>query len=106
MPIALFWISSSSSMSSFSQMNDQADRSATNSARLAVGSEAAANSRLKMMFVAPSAPMTAISFDDQASYKKGLEQFQLAYNAGLEGSVVIDKVRGAKKGFGLNVENG
>jgi chaperonin GroEL len=31
---------------------------------------------------------------------------QLAYNAGLEGSVVIDKVRGAKKGFGLNVENG
>jgi chaperonin GroEL len=31
---------------------------------------------------------------------------QLAYNAGLEGSVVIDKVRGAKKGFGLNVESG
>jgi chaperonin GroEL len=31
---------------------------------------------------------------------------QLAYNAGLEGSVVIDKVRSAKKGFGLNVENG
>ncbi|HEX2345242.1 MAG TPA: chaperonin GroEL [Gaiellaceae bacterium] len=31
---------------------------------------------------------------------------QLAYNAGLEGSVVIDKVRGAKKGFGLNVEDG
>jgi chaperonin GroEL len=31
---------------------------------------------------------------------------QLAFNAGLEGSVVIDKVRGAKKGFGLNVEDG
>ncbi|HYI75118.1 MAG TPA: chaperonin GroEL, partial [Gaiellaceae bacterium] len=31
---------------------------------------------------------------------------QLAYNAGLEGSVVIDKVRGAKKGFGLNVDTG
>jgi chaperonin GroEL len=31
---------------------------------------------------------------------------QLAYNAGLEGSVVIEKVRGAKKGFGLNVEDG
>jgi chaperonin GroEL len=31
---------------------------------------------------------------------------QLAYNAGLEGSVVIDKVRTAKKGFGLNVETG
>ncbi len=31
---------------------------------------------------------------------------QLAYNAGLEGSVVIDKVRTAKKGQGLNVESG
>jgi chaperonin GroEL len=31
---------------------------------------------------------------------------QLAYNAGLEGSVVIDKVRKAKKGEGLNVETG
>ncbi len=31
---------------------------------------------------------------------------QLAYNAGLEGSVVIDKVRGIKKGHGLNVESG
>ena len=31
---------------------------------------------------------------------------QLAYNAGLEGSVVIDKVRNAKKGQGLNVETG
>ena len=31
---------------------------------------------------------------------------QLASNAGLEGSVVIDKVRGAKKGEGLNVETG
>src|SRR6187401_948089 len=31
---------------------------------------------------------------------------QLAYNAGLEGSVVVDKVRSAKKGQGLNVETG
>jgi chaperonin GroEL len=31
---------------------------------------------------------------------------QLAYNAGLEGSVVIDQVRKAKKGEGLNVETG
>ena len=31
---------------------------------------------------------------------------QLAYNAGLEGSVVVDKVRTAKKGQGLNVETG
>jgi chaperonin GroEL len=31
---------------------------------------------------------------------------QLAYNAGLEGSVVIDKVRTAKPGQGLNVETG
>jgi chaperonin GroEL len=31
---------------------------------------------------------------------------QLAYNGGLEGSVVIDQVRRAKKGQGLNVETG
>ena len=31
---------------------------------------------------------------------------QLADNAGLEGSVVVDKVRQAPKGSGLNVENG
>jgi chaperonin GroEL len=31
---------------------------------------------------------------------------QLAFNAGLEGSVVVDKVRHAKKGEGLNVETG
>ena len=31
---------------------------------------------------------------------------QLAYNAGLEGSVVVDKVRNAKKGQGLNVDTG
>ena len=29
---------------------------------------------------------------------------QLAYNAGLEGSVVVNQVRSAKKGFGLNVD--
>jgi chaperonin GroEL len=31
---------------------------------------------------------------------------QLAYNAGLEGSVVVNQVRSAKKGHGLNVETG
>jgi chaperonin GroEL len=31
---------------------------------------------------------------------------QLAYNAGLEGSVVVQQVRLAQKGFGLNVETG
>src|SRR5437763_832063 len=31
---------------------------------------------------------------------------QLAYNAGLEGSVVVQQVRGAEKGFELNVETG
>jgi chaperonin GroEL len=31
---------------------------------------------------------------------------QLAYNAGLEGSVVVQQVRGAEKGWGLNVETG
>jgi chaperonin GroEL len=31
---------------------------------------------------------------------------QLAFNAGLEGSVVVDQVRKAKKGQGLNVETG
>ena len=31
---------------------------------------------------------------------------QLAYNAGLEGSVVVDKVRTATKGHGLNVDTG
>jgi len=31
---------------------------------------------------------------------------QLAYNAGLEGSVVVDQVRRAKKGHGLNVDTG
>ena len=31
---------------------------------------------------------------------------QLAHNAGLEGSVVVSQVRGAKKGQGLNVDTG
>ena len=31
---------------------------------------------------------------------------QLAENAGLEGSVVVNDVRNAKKGFGLNVDTG
>ena len=31
---------------------------------------------------------------------------QLAYNAGLEGSIVVDKVRNAGAGMGLNVDTG
>ncbi|HWB23521.1 MAG TPA: chaperonin GroEL [Gaiellaceae bacterium] len=31
---------------------------------------------------------------------------QLAFNGGLEGSVVVNQVRGAKPGFGLNVDSG
>jgi chaperonin GroEL len=31
---------------------------------------------------------------------------QLSHNAGLEGSVIVDKVRSAKKGEGLNVDTG
>jgi chaperonin GroEL len=31
---------------------------------------------------------------------------QLAYNAGLEGSIVVDKIRNGPKGHGLNVESG
>src|SRR5213596_1892721 len=31
---------------------------------------------------------------------------QLAYNAGLEGSIVVDKIRNSPKGHGLNVESG
>src|SRR5512146_2056034 len=31
---------------------------------------------------------------------------QLAFNGGLEGSVVVNQVRSAKKGFGLNVDSG
>jgi chaperonin GroEL len=31
---------------------------------------------------------------------------QLSYNAGLEGSVVVQQVRGAEKGHGLNIETG
>ena len=31
---------------------------------------------------------------------------QLAENAGLEGSVVVNEVRGAKAGYGLNVDTG
>jgi chaperonin GroEL len=44
----------------------------------------------------------------QAIILRALEEplRQLAHNAGLEGSVVVDKVRSAKKGQGLNVETG
>src|SRR5262249_61925281 len=31
---------------------------------------------------------------------------QLANNAGLEGSIVVDKIRNSPKGYGLNVETG
>src|SRR5437762_2317090 len=31
---------------------------------------------------------------------------QLAYNGGLEGSIVVDKIRHSEKGYGLNVETG
>jgi len=43
-----------------------------------------------------------------AIVKRALEEplRQLAANAGLEGSVVVNDVRKAKKGFGLNVDTG
>jgi len=50
--------------------------------------------------------------DDEATggriVKRALEEplRQLAHNAGLEGSVVVNEVRGAKPGFGLNVDTG
>ena len=50
--------------------------------------------------------------DDEATggriVKRALEEplRQLALNAGLEGSVVVNEVRAAKAGFGLNVESG
>ena len=50
--------------------------------------------------------------DDEATggriVKRALEEplRQLAFNAGLEGSVVVNDVRAAKAGFGLNVDSG
>ncbi len=50
--------------------------------------------------------------DDEATggriVKRALEEplRQLAFNAGLEGSVVVNEVRAAKAGFGLNVDTG
>ncbi len=50
--------------------------------------------------------------DDEATggriVKRALEEplRQLAFNAGLEGSVVVNEVRAAKAGFGLNVDSG
>ena len=60
---------------------------------------------------AVKATLDALEGDEKTGSKiiiRALEEplRQLAYNAGLEGSVVIDKVRGAKKGQGLNVETG
>ncbi len=57
------------------------------------------------------ATLDALEGDEKTGAKiiiRALEEplRQLAYNAGLEGSVVIDKVRNAKKGQGLNVESG
>ena len=60
---------------------------------------------------AVKATLDALEDDEKTGAKiiiRALEEplRQLAYNAGLEGSVVIDKVRSAKKGQGLNVETG
>src|SRR5438093_5140668 len=60
---------------------------------------------------AVKATLDALEGDERTGAKiiiRALEEplRQLAYNAGLEGSVVIDKVRSAKKGQGLNVETG
>ena len=60
---------------------------------------------------AVKATLDALEGDEKTGAKiiiRALEEplRQLAYNAGLEGSVVIDKVRGVKKGHGLNVETG
>ncbi len=50
--------------------------------------------------------------DDEATgvriVKRALEEplRQLAFNAGLEGAVVVNEVRAAKAGFGLNVDSG
>jgi chaperonin GroEL len=60
---------------------------------------------------AVSATLEGLEGDERTGAKiilRALEEplRQLAYNAGLEGSVVIDKVRNAAKGQGLNVESG
>jgi chaperonin GroEL len=59
----------------------------------------------------PSIKLDALDADEQTGARiivRALEEplRQLADNAGLEGSVVIDKVRHAKPGFGLNVDTG
>jgi chaperonin GroEL len=59
----------------------------------------------------PSIMLDALDADEQTGARiivRALEEplRQLANNAGLEGSVVIDKVRHAKPGFGLNVDTG
>ncbi len=59
----------------------------------------------------PSIKLDAVEADEQTGARiivRALEEplRQLADNAGLEGSVVIDKVRNAKPGFGLNVDTG
>src|SRR5215470_13508245 len=56
-------------------------------------------------------PVEAIEGDEKTGAQiiiRALEEplRQLAYNAGLEGSVDVNQVRGAEKGFGLNVETG
>jgi len=60
---------------------------------------------------AVSAKLDELEGDERTGAKiilRALEEplRQLAYNAGLEGSVVVDKVRSAPKGQGLNVETG
>jgi chaperonin GroEL len=59
----------------------------------------------------PSISLDALDADEQTGARivvRALEEplRQLADNAGMEGSVVIDKVRNAKPGFGLNVDTG
>jgi chaperonin GroEL len=56
-------------------------------------------------------PVEAIEGDERTGASiilKALEEpvRQLAYNAGLEGSVVVSQVRSASKGQGLNVDSG
>ncbi len=68
-----------------------------------------------LLNAASSATVTKVLGELEGEEKTGAEIIfraveeplrQLAYNAGLEGSVVVDQVRRAKKGEGLNVETG
>jgi chaperonin GroEL len=59
----------------------------------------------------PAIKVDELASDEQTGARivvRALEEplRQLADNAGMEGSVVVDKVRSAKPGFGLNVDTG